>query len=123
VGSLLGATLLGLSFQATASDMAVVTGYGWEDKIGQGGGAFYEPFVALCVGDNLVAQTFKGKGANTNMTGPCPAGDLSRPVAAVTRESRRLFLWGWLLVLASAIWQIWLLLRKPPVLIVGDPLI
>lgn len=108
--SLIGAILLGLSFQATASDMQVVTGYAWEAHGTQGS---YEPYVALCTGNNLVIRAFKGPNSNMDVSGACPKGDIERPVAAVTRESRRFFFWGWMAVIVSFLLQVGLVIKRP----------
>jgi hypothetical protein len=44
------------------------------------------------------------------MGGGCPDGQ-RHPIAEVTRESRKLFVLGWVLVLVGTVWQMWLASR------------
>ena len=106
--SAIGAVLLGLSFIATSSDMSVTTGDTFDVPRGA-----YEPYVALCVGQTLVTKTVLDGGNGLAVTGPCPNGE-QHPIAEVTRESSRFFLFGWLAVIVSTIWQIYLVTRPQP---------
>jgi hypothetical protein len=105
--SVVGAVLLGFSFLATGSDMAVVTGDAWQTSTNS-----YEPYVALCVDQKLVLQTFRQNSGGMNIAGTCPSGE-RHPIAEVTHESSTLFLFGWLAVIVSALMQIRLATLPP----------
>ncbi len=100
--SLLGALLLGLSFEATSANLTVVTGQRLESE----SQLFLTPFVALCIGGTNVLMKYDAPG-DPLAGGACPAGE-KHPVAEVTRESRTLFILGWLMVIVGAIWQMFL---------------
>ena len=98
--SVVGAALLGFSFLATGSQMAVVSGDIWSAE-----SRTYEPYVALCTDEKLVVLKYRDQGGGTNLGGKCPDG-ARHPIAEVTHESSTLFLWGWLAVIGSAFWQV-----------------
>ena len=100
--SLIGAALLGFSFQATSSNISIVT-TGVNAATGTVG--YTQDFAALCAGGTLVVQVPQKPGPpGPVFGGGCPAGQMY-PVAAVTRESRAFFLWGWVLMIVGAIFQ------------------
>jgi len=109
---LVGAALLGWSFVTTEADIVIVTGSAWESQQIRPN---WEPFVALCVTGHLIVQTFTDPPGNSAVTGPCPPG-AEHPVAVITRDSRRLFVAGWMVLVTSNLWQAWIM-RRPRLLL------
>ena len=98
----IGAFLVAASFQATQSEMAVVTGEGFEQEAR---GPVYRSFAALCIGNVNVIEHFEDPGGAL-ASGSCPDGE-RHPIAVVTKESKRFFWIGWFLIMAASLYQMW----------------
>lgn len=104
---LIGAFLIFLSFEVASTAMTVVTGKG-NAAVRVGREPRSEEFVALCVGDRLVTpSSIKPFTTGSNVGESCPPGE-RHPLAEVTRESWSLVRYGWLLMVAGSVWQMWL---------------
>jgi hypothetical protein len=108
---LAGAALLAWSFVATEADIVIVTGTALE----KGQAVPMEPFVALCAQGYSIAQEFTDPPGNAKLLGPCPDG-VTHPIAVITRDSRRLFVAGWVALVLSTLWQAWIM-RRPRLLL------